>query len=308
VSTLGTLLAQLHTEPTKRGKEFEHICKWFLTNDPVYSADLRRVWLWDEWPGRWGADAGIDLVAEDHQGQLWAIQAKAYDTATTITKRDVDTFLAESGRPQFAFRLLIATTDLIGRTAKRTIEGQEKHASVALRGDLEAAKVNWPASPSNLQASKHPPKRPRAHQREAINKVVKGFEAGDRGQLIMACGIGKTLTALFVQENLAAKRTLVLVPSLSLLAQNLREWTTNSTLGFTFLAVCSDETVADPDAPISNTSNLGLPATTEPHDIAAFLRRSSGPTVVFATYPSSPQVAAASTMDGVPRFDLVVAD
>jgi superfamily II DNA or RNA helicase len=308
VANLRTLLAQLHTEPTRRGREFERICKWFLINDPVYSADLRCVWLWDEWPGRWGADAGIDLVAEDYQGRLWAIQAKAYDPSTTITKRDVDTFLAESGRPKFAFRLLIATTDLIGHTAKRTIEGQEKPASVALLGDLEAAQVNWPRSPSSLQAPKLPPKRPRAHQLEAINKVVRGFEAGDRGQLIMACGTGKTLTALFVQENLAANHTLVLVPSLSLLAQTLREWTTNSTLGFTFLAVCSDETVADPDAPISNTSDLGLPATTDPQDIAAFLRRSSGPTVIFATYQSSPQVAAASTMGGVPRFDLVVAD
>ncbi|MGO8967663.1 MAG: hypothetical protein ACLQGN_29755 [Mycobacterium sp.] len=48
----------------------------------------------------------------------WAIQAKAYDTATWITKRDVDTFLAESGRSEFSFRLLIATTNWIGRTAK----------------------------------------------------------------------------------------------------------------------------------------------------------------------------------------------
>jgi predicted helicase len=54
------------------------------------------VWLWDDWPGRWGADAGIDLVAEDHEGHLWAIQAKAYDATTWITKHDVDTFLSES--------------------------------------------------------------------------------------------------------------------------------------------------------------------------------------------------------------------
>jgi predicted helicase len=55
--------------------------QWFLTNDPVYKHELRRVWLWNEWPGRWGIDAGIDLVAEDRQGHLWAIQAKAYSPA-----------------------------------------------------------------------------------------------------------------------------------------------------------------------------------------------------------------------------------
>ena len=66
-------------DPVRRGRQFERICRWFLTHDPVYARELRPVWLWDEWPGRWAADAGIDLVAEDHRGHLWAIQAKAYD-------------------------------------------------------------------------------------------------------------------------------------------------------------------------------------------------------------------------------------
>jgi len=56
-----------------------------------------------------------------------------------------------------------------------------------------------------------------------MNAVVKGFDWDERGQLIMACGTGKTLTALFISEKVAAERTLVLVPSLSLLAKTLRE-------------------------------------------------------------------------------------
>jgi predicted helicase len=119
--------------------------------------------------------------------------AKAYDPATSITKRDVDTFLSESGRPEFSFRLLIATTNLIGRTAKRTIDAQEKQASVLLLGDLEAAEIDWPSFPSDLSSRRMAPKRPKPHQREAINTVVKGFDRNDRGQLIMACGTGKTL-------------------------------------------------------------------------------------------------------------------
>ena len=63
------------------------------------------MWPWDEWPGRSGTDAGIDLVAEDREVKLWAIQAKAYHEATWITKRDADTFLAESGRPQLLVHL-----------------------------------------------------------------------------------------------------------------------------------------------------------------------------------------------------------
>ena len=70
VGAFSDLFARLDPDPRVRGKQFEHVCKWFLTNDPIYKHELRRVWLWDEWPGRWGGDAGIDLVAEDRDGQL----------------------------------------------------------------------------------------------------------------------------------------------------------------------------------------------------------------------------------------------
>ena len=186
MAALGDLLDRCDPDPVRRGRQFERICQWFLTHDPVYGHELRRVWLWKDWPGRWGIDAGIDLVAEDRHGQLWAIQAKAYDSGYRVTKHEVDTFLAESGRSVFSFRLLIATTNLIGHTAKRTIEDQEKAASVLLLGDLEAAEVDWPASPSDLRSRRLPPKRPRPHQRQAMNAVVKGFDSHDRGQMIMA--------------------------------------------------------------------------------------------------------------------------
>ena len=46
----------------------------------------------------------------------------------------------------------------------------------------------------------------------AIRNVIKGFQTADRGQLIMACGTGKTLTSLFIKEKMEAERTLVLLP------------------------------------------------------------------------------------------------
>ena len=52
------------------------------------------MWLWSDWPDAWAADAGIDLVAEELDGALWAIQAKAYDPGYAIKKADVDSFLA----------------------------------------------------------------------------------------------------------------------------------------------------------------------------------------------------------------------
>lgn len=102
----------------------------------------------------------------------------------------------------------------------------------------------------------------------------------------MACGTGKTLTTLFIREKLAADRTLVLMPSLQLMKTTIGEWRRNKRVDFDFLPVCSDETVSkdDDDMPVSNTSDLGLPVKTDPAVIATFLRRRSGPRVVFATY------------------------
>jgi predicted helicase len=99
VGTFATLVSRLDSESGVRGKQFELICRWYLTVDPLYRRELKRVWLWDEWPGRWGADAGIDLVAEALDGGLWAVQAKAYNPRYRIKKSDVDTFLSESARP-----------------------------------------------------------------------------------------------------------------------------------------------------------------------------------------------------------------
>src|SRR6266581_7319414 len=149
VASLEQLLAHLDPRPDRRGREFERLCAWLLRTAPEYRAQLREVWLWDEWPGRWAADAGIDLVAETVAGELWAVQAKAYDPAYRVKKADVDSFLSESARPEFSYRLLIATTDLIGPTARRTLAGQEKPAGLLLRSQLSLAEVAWPASPTD---------------------------------------------------------------------------------------------------------------------------------------------------------------
>ena len=54
------LFRSLSPDEHRRGREFERICKWFLEHDPQYRRLIKRVWLWDDWPGRWGRDKGID--------------------------------------------------------------------------------------------------------------------------------------------------------------------------------------------------------------------------------------------------------
>jgi predicted helicase len=197
-----------------------------LRNAPEYRDRIGEVWLWSEWPGAWAADAGIDIVAEEQDGGLWAIQAKAYDPSYWIKKADIDSFLSESSRPQFCFRLLIATTDHLGLTARRTLDALR--VSYLLRSQLELAQVAWPPSLNDLRPRRPPRKKPYPHVHEAIEATVKGFADEQRGQLIMACGTGKTLASMWIAEELGSERTLVLVPSLSLLEQTLREWCANA--------------------------------------------------------------------------------
>lgn len=146
--SLDQLLAQL--DPAKKGPQFERLCRWYLTNAPEYRGRFKHVWLWREWPDAWGPDAGIDLVAEEHG--LWAIQAKAIDPAYAIKKADMDSFLSESSRrrPRFAHRLLIATTDRLGPTAKRTLDAQREPVGYLLRFQLARAPLDWPSSPDVL--------------------------------------------------------------------------------------------------------------------------------------------------------------
>jgi Type III restriction enzyme, res subunit len=49
----------------------------------------------------------------------------------------------------------------------------------------------------------------------------EGIRGHRPGQMLMACGTGKTLAAMWIAERLESRRTLILVPSLSLLAQTL---------------------------------------------------------------------------------------
>jgi len=99
----------------------------------------------------------------------------------------------------------------------------------------------------------------------------------------------------------------VLVPSLTLLSQTLREWSASASGPLAFLAVCSDPTVASDDDLVEHTSDLGIPVTTDPAVITQFLRRDDHKVVIFATYQSSGRLTS-HELGAVPSFDLAIAD
>ncbi len=50
------LIATFDADSGIRGKQFEVFVKWFLVNDPDWATQVDQVWLWNEYPQRWGAD------------------------------------------------------------------------------------------------------------------------------------------------------------------------------------------------------------------------------------------------------------
>ncbi|MFC8095334.1 Helicase associated domain protein [Streptomyces sp. NPDC057301] len=125
----------------------------------------------------------------------------------------------------------------------------------------------------------------RDHQIEAVSGIVRGLDVppggipvnGLRGQVHAACGTGKTIIAAASARRLVPKgRTLVLVPTLDLLAQTVKAWHDVGHKG-PAVAVCSLQD--DPEL-----WSLGVRATTNPVQLA--LWHGTGPVTIYATYAS----------------------
>ena len=291
-----------------KGRPFEVFCKWFLKNDPEWSKRVDKVWLWDEYPNKWQSqDLGTDLVFKDKEGLTWAVQAKCYSEHRTTTKSDMNSFLADTGRSQVDRRLWMQTTNKIEAKAEKTIRDQDKHVTIITLNDFRDAHLDYPSQFSDLHEAKVKTKpKPDPHQIKAIQEATDGLKTSDRGQMIMACGTGKTFTTLWIKEALEAHTTLVLLPSLSLLSQTMREWAWAGNTDFDILNVCSDKTVGKKTEDM-DPADAPFPVTSEVDEIAEFLKQPK-PKVVFCTYQSSDLIAQAQLNTEVPAFDLAVAD
>src|SRR5690606_3007054 len=87
-----------------------------------------------------------------------------------------------------------------------------------------------------------PKKTLRPQQKEALDNTHRHFKETDRGKLIMACGTGKTFTALRIAEHETDGKGLILflVPSIALLGQTLREWSADANEPINAICICSD--------------------------------------------------------------------
>ena len=301
----------------ERGALFERLVKQYLRQDPVYRDRFSEVWLWSEWAARrpdfTGQDTGVDLVAEEHDGGCCAIQCKFHAPGTRISKEALDSFISASARDPFTRRMVVDTGHAWGLNALKTIEGLTPACQVLRFNDLADRPIDWPnlrrQGPEALRWRPEP-FSPLPHQKVAVEEVVRRFDERDRGKLVMACGTGKTFTAMCIAEVMAGVggRVLYLVPSISLFQQSMRAWAEQRTVPHRYIGICSDTRAGRNDEDAS-LRELEIPVTTDPAAIGSALDEamSDAMTVVFCTYQSLGLVERAQD-GGAPPFDLVLCD
>jgi predicted helicase len=323
-TTIQDILAEF-TEAARnnhdKGDLFERLFANYLVTDPQYAELFSDVWLWSEWPDRWSADVGIDIVSRERStGDYWAIQCKFYDPAHWLQKADIDSFFTASGKQfattdgkgRFAGRMIVSTTDKWGKHAEDALADQTIPTIRFAFKDLAESPIDWSQfSLSRVKDIKLKPKKTaRPHQFDAIACAVEGFKTSDRGKLIKACGTGKTFTSLRLMEEVVPEtgRVLFLAPSISLVAQTLREWTAEALAPIHALVVCSDTKVGKDEEDL-RTHDLAYPATTDARKLAGAVQAVTCDrrTVVFSTYQSI-QVVADAQRQGLGDFDLIVCD
>lgn len=315
-------LRRLAASRFTQGKLFERVMLRYFRHAPLYREKLSNVQLWEDWApehGMDGRDVGIDLVADTHDGGHWAIQCKCYADTRTLQKSDIDSFLASTGRRWGAAQLTFSEALIVSTTPRWSIHAEQAitgRTPPCIRLDLteltEDEGVDWSALLPGLGLEPAAPRQLRPHQQTALDAVMAGFTGADRGQLIMACGAGKTYTALRIagRQVGAGGRVLFLAPSLALVSQTLREWAAHHPWdGIRTFAVCSDSKVGRTNEDI-NAYDMAIPPTTDGQQLADGLARelpAGHVQLVFATYHSIGVVHAAQ-QQGAPAFDLVVCD
>ena len=317
-----------------KGERFEKLMQRWLRVDGFYGRMYSEVYLWGEFAERHGLekkDLGIDLVAvKGEGGGLVAIQCKFYAEGTVVDKAAVDTFLStasavmrnEAGE-EFVFeeKVFVMTNDRLGVNARTTLENH--NARIITIGALAESGVDWGEIAEGRAQREREVARARDYQEVIVGKARAHFRDHERGTLVMACGTGKTLTSLFIAQDMLAEGGVVLflAPSIALVSQTLKSWYSRSAMEMDVACVCSDREAArgayDPaidgeDRVEESLLELPIASCTNPERAAEILRRPTTGhkgrlTVIFATYQSIEVVHEAQRRADV-VFDLVICD
>lgn len=258
-------------------------------------------------------DSGVDGLIIKEDGTSVAYQAKFRSGQSAPSYDELTSFWAESEHADE--RCVFANCYELPHQAYK-----KKDQFIILRNELNSLEPDFfewlytfaATGSSAINIPKYP-RRP--HQVEMIADVIKGFATEQRGKMLAACGTGKTLTALWIKEELAAKNVLFVAPNLALIKQTLEAWMPQAKAPFTYLCVCSDATVAQNTYHMENdefqldASYIGVPVTTESDNIIEFINfNTPKDKVIFSTYQSLDSIVGAlDKIEGF-SFDIVFFD
>ncbi len=318
--TVGEVIERIRTtsrDEQEKGRWFEELVKVVFLRSAEYEID--EIEHWGQWSERHrltglsAKDTGIDLVARHRDGSWIAIQCKCYAPTQRIAKSDIDSFLALSqasdtaDRPVFAMRWIVGTSPWTNNAAEQVDSlGPSVRRIDFLRHEYETI---------SEKLQERPIRKPWPRQSEAIDKVVTGLLHHDRGRMVMACGTGKTFTALRIAEAVVPDGGCIafVAPSIALVAQARREWLLHTTRPLECVVVCSDESAGgrQESAQEMRVSELECPVITSSQRLGEMLNpvcKSEVTRVVFCTYQSLHRVCEAQTSHGASAFDLVLCD
>ena len=320
--------------------------------------DIEACWHWEDWPDRetrfpdtTRLDVGIDAVAVRRgDGKHVAIQCKSRrldDTGrgSSIINNEIARFAAASAADFWAERWVVTNGDnpLASGAVQSASMSEKPLKLVNITNDLRQQRQSS-APPEACEHCTSPDQKDAIQtkscmQNEAVANSVRilkeqeqsesgGLPLGEaRGRIILPCGTGKTRISLRIVEELTppGELSIVLCPSIALVAQIRREYLENAAVSLDVLAVCSDVTAGydprkegrrnatlDPTVDNSNVSASEVKGrvSTDAGEIAEWMRQSAsgnGIKVLVGTYQSSGRVSEALLSAGV-RARVMIAD
>lgn len=169
----------------ERGTLFEKLVLAYLKNEPTYKSLYKNVWELKEVPKELGipdsVDRGVDLVAEQFNGDIIAIQAKFYKNK--VGKSEINSFVAETGAKYYDGGLIVSTVDEWNSNARHTIEHSQKNIEIIGLSDLRNSQIDWTKfsfeRPEIIEVKT--PKKLRFYQEIALENAVRHFEKNNRG-------------------------------------------------------------------------------------------------------------------------------
>jgi predicted helicase len=272
------------------GDALEIFVEAYLATQPI--AQCERNWLVGQIPLQIRRDLvlpddakGIDGVYRTKHDSFVPYQVKFRGKRAYLTFTELAGFI---GVTDSATERVIFTNsneladDIIRRPGLRVVRGIDFDRLEP--GDFQAIEAWLKEKPI-----RNPKITPRDYQEAALRDIAACLTNNDRAHVVMACGTGKTLVALWSAERLEARHILVLLPSLSLMRQTLQEWSSHNRWGanYSYICVCSDPTVSRQSDEIRiDPTDIDFRVDTDPEIVRRFLASPSGRVkVVFLDLP-----------------------